>query len=158
MSKIRTCAVAAALMLLPMHGNAQYFGHEYEGTQAPIREGEQPTIPLDTGDPSFNAWRTPLPSFEGNKEGRTPGLVDPQRFFGQGYMQIRPFCTSRWHSHPPTLLRARWMSRSWARSPTWEAARAALRADPTQCVIRRSISAMERGNRTCMSWSIRYRT
>jgi agmatinase len=31
---------------------AQYFGHEYEGTQAPIREGEQPVLPLDTEDPS----------------------------------------------------------------------------------------------------------
>ena len=38
---------------------AQYYGHEYEGTQAPIREGEQAVIPLDTGDPSYNAWKTP---------------------------------------------------------------------------------------------------
>ncbi|WP_164659093.1 agmatinase family protein [Tropicibacter sp. Alg240-R139] len=72
-------------------GAAQYFGHEYEGNPAPLREGEQPTIPLDTGDPTLNAWRTPLPSFEGEREGRTPGLVNPARFFGQGFMQLPTF-------------------------------------------------------------------
>ncbi|MBO9449809.1 agmatinase family protein [Tropicibacter sp. R16_0] len=72
-------------------GAAQYFGHEYEGAQAPVREGEQPVIPLDTGDPSYNAWQTPLPSFEGEREGRTPGLTNPARFFGQGYAQLPTF-------------------------------------------------------------------
>lgn len=70
---------------------AQYFGHEYEGAQAPLREGEQPVIPLDTGDPSYNAWQTPLSSFEGEREGRTPGLTNPARFYGQGYMQLPTF-------------------------------------------------------------------
>ncbi len=71
--------------------NAQLYGHEFEGSQSPIREGEQPVIPLDTEDPTYNAWRTPLPSFEGEREGREPGLVDPQRFFGQGYAQLPTF-------------------------------------------------------------------
>ncbi len=71
--------------------NAQIYGHEFEGAQAPIREGEQPVIPLDTEDPTYNAWRTPLPSFEGEREGREPGVVDPQRFPGQGYMQLPTF-------------------------------------------------------------------
>lgn len=72
-------------------GAAQYFGHEYEGTAVPLREGEQPVIPLDTGDPSLNAWRTPLPTFEGQREGRTPGLINPARFYGQGYAQLPTF-------------------------------------------------------------------
>nr|WP_319385853.1 agmatinase family protein [uncultured Roseibium sp.] len=83
-------AVTCAL-LLSTAVSAQYFGHEYEGTQAPIREGEQPVVPLDTEDPTYNAWRTPLPSYEGEKEGRTPGLVDPARFYGQGYAQLPTF-------------------------------------------------------------------
>lgn len=76
---------------LATSASAQYFGHEYEGNTAPLREGEQPVIPLDTGDPSYNAWQTPLPSFEGQREGRTPGLINPARFFGQGYAQLPTF-------------------------------------------------------------------
>ncbi len=83
-------AATCALLLSPAV-SAQYFGHEYEGKQAPIREGEQPVVPLDTEDPTYNAWRTPLPSYEGEKEGRTPGLVDPARFYGQGYAQLPTF-------------------------------------------------------------------
>ncbi|WP_422040123.1 agmatinase family protein [Roseibium sp.] len=91
---IRTALPALAAtcaLLLSTAVSAQYFGHEYEGTQAPIREGEQPVVPLDTEDPTYNAWRTPLPSYEGEKEGRTPGLVDPARFYGQGYAQLPTF-------------------------------------------------------------------
>ncbi|WP_306141202.1 agmatinase family protein [Roseibium sp. MMSF_3412] len=82
---------ATCALLLSTAVSAQYFGHEYEGRQAPIREGEQPVVPLDTGDPTYNAWRTPLPSYEGEKEGRKPGLVDPARFYGQGYAQLPTF-------------------------------------------------------------------
>lgn len=82
---------ATCALLLSTAASAQYFGHEYEGKQAPIREGEQPVVPLDTEDPTYNAWRTPLPSYEGEKEGRTPGLVDPARFYGQGYAQLPTF-------------------------------------------------------------------
>lgn len=93
-ANIRTALPALAAtcaLLLSTAVSAQYFGHEYEGTQAPIREGEQPVVPLDTEDPTYNAWRTPLPSYEGEKEGRTPGLVDPARFYGQGYAQLPTF-------------------------------------------------------------------
>ncbi|MEP3049236.1 MAG: agmatinase family protein [Roseibium sp.] len=83
-----SCVLGA---LIATSAQAQYFGHEYEGTQAPIRDEEQPVIPLDKGDPSYNAWRTPLPSFEGEREGREPGIVNPQRFFGQGWMQMPTF-------------------------------------------------------------------
>ena len=85
--------LAATVVALTMaeQAQAQISGHEYEGTVAPIREGEQPLIPLDTEDPIYNAWRRPLPSFEGQREGREPGLVDPQRFYGQGYMQLPTF-------------------------------------------------------------------
>ncbi len=84
---------ALAILCVGFSGaaNAQIYGHEFEGTQSPIREGEQPVIPLDTEDPTYNAWRTPLPSFEGEREGREPGLVNPQRFYGQGFMQIPTF-------------------------------------------------------------------
>ncbi|WP_217359335.1 agmatinase family protein [Ruegeria arenilitoris] len=84
-------ALAILCVVFSGAANAQYYGHEFEGTQAPIREGEQPVIPLDTEDPTYNAWRTPLPSFEGEREGRDPGIVDPQRFPGQGYMQLPTF-------------------------------------------------------------------
>lgn len=67
---------------------AQYFGHEYEGPQAPIREGEKPVIPLDEGDPSYNSWRTPNPALS---EGREPGPVEIMRFPGQGWMQMPTF-------------------------------------------------------------------
>lgn len=62
------------------HGAAQVFGSEYDGKQAPIRDGEQPVIPLATEDPTYNVWRTPLESFEGLREGREPGIVQTQRF------------------------------------------------------------------------------
>ena len=81
------CAVCA----FGTSASAQYFGHEYEGAIAPIREGEQPVIPMDTEDPTYNVWRTPLENYEGNKAGREPGLVHPQRFMGQGFMQIPTF-------------------------------------------------------------------
>ncbi|CTQ67269.1 agmatinase family protein [Roseibium alexandrii] len=87
-------SLLSSLVILPLlvwPALAQVYGHEYEENAAPIRDGEQPVVPLDTQDPSFNAWRTPLPSYEGQKENREPGLVDPQRFFGQGYMQLPTF-------------------------------------------------------------------
>ncbi len=87
-----TAILSAAITMMVIAGaQAQIFGHEYEGTQAPIREGEQPVIPLDTGDPTFNAWRIPLPTFEGERDGRTPGIVDTQRFPNMGYAQMPTF-------------------------------------------------------------------
>jgi hypothetical protein len=50
----------AALALLVSSGAfAQYFGHEYEGRVAPIREGKESVIPLDTQHPNHNVWTTP---------------------------------------------------------------------------------------------------
>lgn len=87
--KVASLCLAAALCLVGPPAMAQYFGHEYEGSQAPIREGEQPVISLDTGDPSYNAWRTPLPSFNAGE--RADGIINLQRFYGQGFMQIPTF-------------------------------------------------------------------
>ena len=82
-------ATAVALGVVSLSSaKAQYFGHEYEGSQAPVREGEQPVIPLDTEDPSYNVWRTPNPALS---EGREPGPVEVMRFPGQGYMQLPTF-------------------------------------------------------------------
>lgn len=68
---------------------AQYFGHEYEGTQAPIREGEQSVIPLDTKDPSYNVWRTPRDDLQA---GREPGEFNPSRFpFGASWQDAHLF-------------------------------------------------------------------
>ena len=53
-------ALFAAVAMIPTIAHAQYYGHEYEGTQAPIRPGEKPVIPLDPDGPSYNAWRTSL--------------------------------------------------------------------------------------------------
>jgi agmatinase len=49
-------ALISFLSVLAVPALAQYLGHEYLGPAAPIREGEKAFIPLDTGDPSFNAW------------------------------------------------------------------------------------------------------
>jgi arginase family enzyme len=60
---------------------AQYFEYDPTDTNnaAPIREGEQAIIPLDTSDPAYNLWQTPR---EDLQEGREPGLINIQRFLG----------------------------------------------------------------------------
>ncbi|WP_461406589.1 agmatinase family protein [Falsiruegeria mediterranea] len=88
-------------------GAAQIFGNEYDGTQAPIREGEEPVIPLDTGDPTLNIWRTPLDSFEGQREGRTPGIVDTQRFLNMGWGQMPTFLNQPLAFTPEDLAAAK---------------------------------------------------
>jgi agmatinase len=82
------CALVLGVVLASSSVSAQYFGHEYEGKQAPVREGEQPVIPLDTKDPSYNAWRTQREDFGQN---RTQGPIGLQRFPGQGWMQMPTF-------------------------------------------------------------------
>jgi agmatinase len=82
------CALVLGVVLASSSASAQYFGHEYEGEQAPVREGEQPVIPLDTKDPSYNAWRTQRDDFGQN---RTQGPIGLQRFPGQGWMQMPTF-------------------------------------------------------------------
>lgn len=74
----------------PVFGQASYLGHEYEGKVAPIREGEQPYIPLDTEDPSFNNWQT-LRDFS-NDPKREPGLLNVQKYdFGMSYNAMPTF-------------------------------------------------------------------
>lgn len=80
--------LSISILLIGSEAFGQYFGHEYAGTQAPIRKGEQPVIPLDKEDPSYDAWRTPLPDVS---EGRTPGSIPVVRFPGQGWMQVPTF-------------------------------------------------------------------
>lgn len=88
-SHLRSVAYACVVAALAATGvQAQYYGHEYEGKQEPIREGEQPVIPLDTKDPSYNAWRTLRDDFGKN---RTVGPIGVQRFPGQGWMQMPTF-------------------------------------------------------------------
>lgn len=81
-------ALALALTFAATGAQAQIYGHEYEGKQEPIREGEQPVIPLDTDDPSYNTWRTPREDF--GRQGDS-GPVGLQRFMGQGWMQMPTF-------------------------------------------------------------------
>ena len=45
---------------------------------APIREGEQPVIPLDTKDPSYNIWDT-LRDTSGDPK-REPGIINVQKY------------------------------------------------------------------------------
>lgn len=81
--------VLAAGALVAATADAQYFGHEYEATQQPIRPGEQPVIPLDTDDPSYNAWNTPRDDLQ---EGRDPGPIDIQRYpFGNSWQGMPTF-------------------------------------------------------------------
>ncbi|MXU65157.1 agmatinase family protein [Oceanomicrobium pacificus] len=71
---------------------AQVYGHAYEQEAAPIRPGEQATIPLDTEDPGFNIWRTPRDDLQA---GRDPGGFNPNRFpFGFSYAAIPTFFNS----------------------------------------------------------------
>ena len=48
-----------------------------EGQAQPIREGEKPVIPLDTKDPSYNAWKT-LRDFSKDPK-REPGPINIQK-------------------------------------------------------------------------------
>ncbi|WP_395175118.1 agmatinase family protein [Roseibium alexandrii] len=85
---VKGLSLISSLIVVSLLGgpvSAQIFGSEYEGEQAPIREGEQPVVPLDTEDPTYNVWRTPLETFEGEREGREPGIVDTQRFLNMGW-------------------------------------------------------------------------
>jgi agmatinase len=70
--------------------NAQDLGHEYEFDAEPIREGEQPVIPLDTGDPTYNAWRQLRDLSQDPK--REPGIINVQKYdFGLSYNAMPTF-------------------------------------------------------------------
>ncbi len=73
----------------PTWGQA-LLGHEYELEAAPIREGEKPVIPLDTGDPSYNIWNTLRDLSKDPK--REPGIINLQKYeFGMSYNAMPTF-------------------------------------------------------------------
>ena len=58
--------------------------------QAPIREGEKPVIPLDTEDPSYNAWQQ-MRDFSQDPK-REPGPINIQKYdFGMSWSGIKTF-------------------------------------------------------------------
>ncbi|NKB88506.1 MAG: arginase [Acidobacteria bacterium] len=66
----------------------QQLGLELE-QRAPIRPGEQPSIPLDVEDPSYNLWRT-LRDF--SQDDREPGLINVQKYdLGMAWAGIPTF-------------------------------------------------------------------
>jgi agmatinase len=67
-----------------------FLGHEYEGPAAPIREGEKAVIPLDTGDPSYNAWRELRDLSKDPK--REPGPINIQKYdYGMSFNAMPTF-------------------------------------------------------------------
>ncbi len=86
----RSLIGAALVSVLAVPALAQYLGHEYDGPAAPIREGEQAVIPLDTGDPSYNAWRELRDLSEDPK--REPGIINIQKYeMGMSFNSIPTF-------------------------------------------------------------------
>ena len=58
--------------------------------QAPIRKGEKPVIPMDTKDPSYNAWKK-LRDFSKDPK-REPGPINVQKYdFGWSWFGIPTF-------------------------------------------------------------------
>jgi agmatinase len=65
-------------------------GHELEIEAEPIREGEEPVIPLDKSDPSYNVWRQ-LRDLSGDPK-REPGIINIQKYqFGMSYAAMPTF-------------------------------------------------------------------
>jgi agmatinase len=86
-----SCILIALAAAAPATASAQYFEPDpRDSTQyAPLREGEVPVIPLDTGDPAYNLWQTTRTDL---MEGREPGPIDIQRFDGgAGWFGIPTF-------------------------------------------------------------------
>lgn len=83
--------MAAVLMAMVTPALSQSFlGHEYEFESAPIREGEQPVIPLDKGDPSYESWRKLRDLSKDPK--REPGIINIQKYdWGMSYNAIPTF-------------------------------------------------------------------
>jgi agmatinase len=77
--------------LFAMQAHAQaILGHELELEAEPIRENEQPVIPLDKGDPSYNFWRQLRDLSEDPK--REPGIINIQKYeFGMSYTAMPTF-------------------------------------------------------------------
>ena len=58
--------------------------------QSPIREGEQPVIPMDTQDPTYNAWQQ-MRDFSQDPK-REPGPINVQKYdFGMSWSGIKTF-------------------------------------------------------------------
>ena len=80
--------IAVYFMLAVPAGAQAILGHELEMEAQPIREGEKPMIPLDTGDPTFNLWRT-LRELDPD---RKPGIINVQKYdFGMAYNAMPTF-------------------------------------------------------------------
>ena len=88
---VRILIGAALVSLLALPAGAQSFlGHEYEFEAAPIREGEEAVIPLDTGDPSYNTWRQLRDLSKDPK--REPGIINIQKYeFGMSQNAMPTF-------------------------------------------------------------------
>ena len=100
---IKITAIAAILSLFTLPILAQDLGHEYEFDAAPIREGEKPVIPLDTGDPSYNIWRQ-LRDFSKDPK-REPGPINIQKYeFGMSYNAMPTFFNQPVAMTPEDLL------------------------------------------------------
>jgi agmatinase len=83
--------ISGILFIFSISGYAQVglLDNESE-SQAPIREGEKPVIPLDTGDPTYNAWQK-LRDFSKDPK-REPGPINIQKYdFGYSWMGIPTF-------------------------------------------------------------------
>ena len=88
------CGVTlASLLALSAAVQAAELGHKYELEAEPIRGGEQPVIPLDTDDPSYNLWRT-LRDF--SEDDREPGLINIHQYdFNFSYNAIPTFFNTK---------------------------------------------------------------
>jgi len=92
MNSLRSVSLMVPFAMLACSSvNAQaILGHELEMDAEPIREGEQPVIPLDTSDPSYNIWRT-LRDLSEDPE-REPGIINLQKYnFGFSYNSMPTF-------------------------------------------------------------------
>lgn len=70
--------------------------HDSTLVNQPIRPGEQPVIPLDTGDPTYNLWQT-IRDF--SQDNRPPGLINLKQYeVGMSWMGIPTFL------HQPVAL------------------------------------------------------
>ena len=95
---MKACALAVTLSSLvalqagytsPVAAEA-FLGHEYEFEAAPIRKDEKPVIPLDKGDPSYEAWRK-LRDLSGDPK-RESGIINIQKYdYGMSYNAMPTF-------------------------------------------------------------------
>ena len=88
---VRFAVLVALLVSAASPALAQsMLGHEYEHEAVPIREGEEPIIPLDTGDPSYNLWRQLRDLSE--DPAREPGIINIQKYnFALSYNAMPTF-------------------------------------------------------------------